>query len=109
RGRHVIPFAHFINNDLEYLRGGASCHKYTTSVTKMKAADYEHIKWIEDLVPRTMWIQEPIDYDKHALWESPVGGVNVSSSTVLLLTGNLLAMYIPREESLLGTQDCEMA
>nr|GEU64336.1 ATP-dependent DNA helicase 2 subunit KU70 isoform X1 [Tanacetum cinerariifolium] len=25
RGRHVIPFDHFINNDLEYLRGGASC------------------------------------------------------------------------------------
>nr|GFA10452.1 hypothetical protein [Tanacetum cinerariifolium] len=22
----------------------------------------------EDLVPRTMWIQEPIGYDKHALW-----------------------------------------
>nr|GFA10691.1 hypothetical protein [Tanacetum cinerariifolium] len=42
RGRRVIPFAHFINNDLEYLRG--------------------------DLVPSTMWIQEPIDYDKHALW-----------------------------------------
>nr|GEW31588.1 hypothetical protein [Tanacetum cinerariifolium] len=33
---------HFINNDLEYLRG--------------------------DLVPRTMWIQEPIGYDKHDLW-----------------------------------------
>nr|GEX22676.1 hypothetical protein [Tanacetum cinerariifolium] len=31
-------------------------------------ADYGHIKWIEDLVPRTMWIQEPIGYDKHALW-----------------------------------------
>nr|GFA13061.1 hypothetical protein [Tanacetum cinerariifolium] len=30
--------------------------------------DYEHIKWIEDLVPRTMWIKEPINYDKHALW-----------------------------------------
>nr|GEY31857.1 hypothetical protein [Tanacetum cinerariifolium] len=30
--------------------------------------DYGHIKWIEDLVPRTMWIQEPINYDKHALW-----------------------------------------
>nr|GEY73616.1 hypothetical protein [Tanacetum cinerariifolium] len=41
---------------------------YTTSVTKTKAADYGHIKWIEDLVPRTMWIQEPIGYDKHALW-----------------------------------------
>nr|GEW49462.1 hypothetical protein [Tanacetum cinerariifolium] len=68
RGRHVIPFAHFINNDLEYLRGGASSRKYTTSVTKMKAADYGNIKWIEDLVPRTMWIQEPINYDKHAIW-----------------------------------------
>nr|GEZ04440.1 hypothetical protein [Tanacetum cinerariifolium] len=54
RGRRVIPFDHFINNDLEYLRGGASSHKYTTSVTKTKAADYGHIKWIEDLVPRTI-------------------------------------------------------
>nr|GEU82562.1 hypothetical protein [Tanacetum cinerariifolium] len=67
RGCRVIPFAHFINNDLEYLWGGASSRKYTTSVTKTKAADYGHIKWIEDLMPRTMWIQEPIDYDKHAL------------------------------------------
>nr|GFA37991.1 hypothetical protein [Tanacetum cinerariifolium] len=68
RGRRVIPFEHFINNDLEYLRGGASSRKYTTSVTKTKAADYGHIKWIEDLVPRAMWIQEPINYDRHALW-----------------------------------------
>nr|GEX64521.1 hypothetical protein [Tanacetum cinerariifolium] len=49
RGCHVIPFEHFINNDLEYLRGGASCRKYTTSIIKTKAADYGHIKWIEDL------------------------------------------------------------
>nr|GFC14901.1 hypothetical protein [Tanacetum cinerariifolium] len=47
---------------------GASSHKYTTSVTKIKAADYGHIKWIEDLVPRAMWIQQPIDYNRHALW-----------------------------------------
>nr|GEZ15298.1 hypothetical protein [Tanacetum cinerariifolium] len=40
---------------------GASSRKYTTSVTKKKAADYRHIKW-------TMWIQEPIGYEKHALW-----------------------------------------
>nr|GFB81066.1 hypothetical protein [Tanacetum cinerariifolium] len=40
RGRRVISFEHFINNDLEYLRGGASSRKYTTSVTKTKAADY---------------------------------------------------------------------
>nr|GEZ41118.1 hypothetical protein [Tanacetum cinerariifolium] len=64
RGRCVIPFEHFINNDLEYLRGGTSSRKYTTSITKTKAANYGHIKWIEDLVPRTMWIEEPICYDK---------------------------------------------
>nr|GEZ40870.1 hypothetical protein [Tanacetum cinerariifolium] len=34
--------------------------------------------------------------------ESPIGGVNVSISMVSLLTGNLLTMYIPREESLLS-------
>nr|GEZ29260.1 hypothetical protein [Tanacetum cinerariifolium] len=68
RGRRVIPFEHFINNNLEYLRGGASSNKYTTFITKTKAANYGHIKWIEDLVPRTMWIEEPIGYDKHALW-----------------------------------------
>nr|GEU89625.1 uncharacterized mitochondrial protein AtMg00810-like [Tanacetum cinerariifolium] len=49
RGRHVIPFDHFINNDLEHLHGGASSRMYTTPVTKTKAADYRHIKWIEDL------------------------------------------------------------
>nr|GEV94996.1 hypothetical protein [Tanacetum cinerariifolium] len=49
RGRRVIPFDHFINNDLEYLREGASSRKYTTSISKRKAADYGHIKWIEDL------------------------------------------------------------
>nr|GEW17955.1 hypothetical protein [Tanacetum cinerariifolium] len=70
RGRRVIPFAHFINNDLAYLRGGASSCKYTTSVTKTKAGDYGHIKWIEDLVPRTI--------------------------TVSLLTENLLAKYSKR-------------
>nr|GEZ15880.1 hypothetical protein [Tanacetum cinerariifolium] len=68
RGRRVIPFEHFINNNLENLRGGASSRKYTTSVTKTKAADYGHIRWIEDLVPRAMWIQQPIDYNRHALW-----------------------------------------
>nr|GEZ06292.1 hypothetical protein [Tanacetum cinerariifolium] len=41
---------------------------WTRLTPKTKAADYEHIKWIEDMVPRTMWIEEPIGYDKHALW-----------------------------------------
>ncbi|GKA04548.1 hypothetical protein Tco_0683668, partial [Tanacetum coccineum] len=68
RGRRVIPFDHFINNDLEYLSGGVSSWKYATSVTKTKDADYGHIKWIEDLVPNRMWSQVPVSYDKHALW-----------------------------------------
>nr|GEW35928.1 putative reverse transcriptase domain-containing protein [Tanacetum cinerariifolium] len=49
-GLRVILFDHFINNDLEYLSGGVLSQKYTTSVTKTEAADYGHIKWIEDLV-----------------------------------------------------------
>ncbi|GKF55551.1 hypothetical protein Tco_0165891, partial [Tanacetum coccineum] len=39
QGRHVIPFQHFINNDLEYLRGGESSRKYSTSVTKTDSCD----------------------------------------------------------------------
>ncbi|GJW11179.1 hypothetical protein Tco_1577006 [Tanacetum coccineum] len=68
RGRLVIPFDHFINNDLEYLKGGSSSRKYTTSITKTKAADYGQVKWIEDRIPRTTWSVVPIDYDKHAYW-----------------------------------------
>nr|GFA33875.1 hypothetical protein [Tanacetum cinerariifolium] len=34
----------------------------------MRGSYYRHIKWIEDLVPSAMWIQEPINYDRHALW-----------------------------------------
>ncbi|GKG26486.1 hypothetical protein Tco_0402189, partial [Tanacetum coccineum] len=59
RGRRVIPFDQFINNDLAYLSGSVSSRTYTTSVTKTKAADYGHIKWIEDLVPNIMWSQVP--------------------------------------------------
>ncbi|GJT93089.1 hypothetical protein Tco_1081934 [Tanacetum coccineum] len=68
QGRCVIPFHHFINNDLEYLCGGVSSRKYSTSVTKTTAVDYGHIKWIEDLVPNSMWSQTIIKYDKFALW-----------------------------------------
>ncbi|GJX14252.1 hypothetical protein Tco_0206010 [Tanacetum coccineum] len=55
RGRHVIPFDHFINNDLEYLSDGVSSRKYATSVTKTKAVNYGHVKWIEDLVPNRIF------------------------------------------------------
>ncbi|GJR96582.1 hypothetical protein Tco_0268756 [Tanacetum coccineum] len=67
RGRQVIPFDHFINNDLAYLSGGVSSQTYTTSVTKTKAADYGHIKWIKDLVPNRMWSQVPNKDKKNRL------------------------------------------
>ncbi|GJX95156.1 hypothetical protein Tco_0349742, partial [Tanacetum coccineum] len=68
QGHHVIPFDHFINNDLAYLSGDVSSRTYTTLVTKTKAVEYGHIKWIEDLVPNTMWSQVSVSYDKQALW-----------------------------------------
>ncbi|GJU54328.1 hypothetical protein Tco_1228042 [Tanacetum coccineum] len=68
RGRQVIPFDHFINNDLEYLKGGSLSQKYTTSLTKMKAANYGHVKWIKDKVPRSIWSPAQVVYDKHAYW-----------------------------------------
>ncbi|GKB84184.1 hypothetical protein Tco_0956456 [Tanacetum coccineum] len=64
--RLIIPYDHFINNDLEYLKGGSSSRKYTTSITKTKAADYGHIKWIEDKIPRSTWSEAQVVYDKHA-------------------------------------------
>ncbi|GJR44045.1 putative reverse transcriptase domain-containing protein [Tanacetum coccineum] len=49
------------------LRGSLS-HKYTTSITKTKAADYGQIKWIEDRIPRSMWSTIPVDaYSKHMI------------------------------------------
>nr|GEV68155.1 uncharacterized mitochondrial protein AtMg00810-like [Tanacetum cinerariifolium] len=44
QGLRVIPFEHFINNDLEHLRRGASSHKYTTSVTKTKFYGFD-VNW----------------------------------------------------------------
>ncbi|GJY66615.1 hypothetical protein Tco_0468853 [Tanacetum coccineum] len=63
RGRQAIPQDFFINNDLEYLKGGDLSRQYSTSVTKSKAATYE-IKWIEDLV-RDVWSPVKVIYDKH--------------------------------------------
>ncbi|GJX56601.1 hypothetical protein Tco_0286498 [Tanacetum coccineum] len=66
RGRQVIPRDYFINNNLEYLKGGSLSRKYSTLVTKTKAATYE-IKWIEDMVPN-LWSPIMVVYDKHAYW-----------------------------------------
>ncbi|GKB97709.1 hypothetical protein Tco_0983846, partial [Tanacetum coccineum] len=62
RGHQVIPF------DLKYIKGGSLSQKYTTSLTKPKVADYGHVKWIEDKVPRSIWSTAQVVYDKHAYW-----------------------------------------
>ncbi|GJZ98778.1 hypothetical protein Tco_0671231 [Tanacetum coccineum] len=64
RGRQVIPQDFFINNDMEYLKGGDLSRRYSTSVIKIKAATYE-IKWIKDLV-RNVWSPVKVIYDKHS-------------------------------------------
>nr|GEV54994.1 hypothetical protein [Tanacetum cinerariifolium] len=92
QGRRVIPFDHIINNDLAYLRGGALSRTYATSVMKTKAADYGHIKWIEDLVLNTMWSPVPVVYDKRALWKYPTEYANVNNSMDMLSTGNWLVI-----------------
>nr|GEV54936.1 hypothetical protein [Tanacetum cinerariifolium]GEW02330.1 hypothetical protein [Tanacetum cinerariifolium] len=73
RGRQVILVGYFINNDLEYLNGGSSTKKYTTSITKTKAAKYD-ILGIEDTVP-SLWSlklfnleRDDIFYFGVALW-----------------------------------------
>ncbi|GJU48091.1 hypothetical protein Tco_1217646 [Tanacetum coccineum] len=66
RGRQVIPKDYFINNDLEYLKGGSLSRQYLMFVTKIKVVTYE-IKWIEDLVSN-LWSPMKVVYDKHAYW-----------------------------------------
>nr|GFA74901.1 hypothetical protein [Tanacetum cinerariifolium] len=53
RGRRVIPFAHFINNDIEYLRGefalGVYSKRRIIAVTNLKIVEwhsYKHLDWI---------------------------------------------------------------
>ncbi|GKC34639.1 hypothetical protein Tco_1047023, partial [Tanacetum coccineum] len=64
QGRQIIPKAYFINKDLEYLKGGDLSRRYSTFVTKTKAATYE-LKWIEDLVYE-LWSPVVEKYDQHA-------------------------------------------
>ncbi|GJX80095.1 hypothetical protein Tco_0328244 [Tanacetum coccineum] len=54
QGLQVVPTNYFFNNDLEYLKGRSSSGKYTTSTTKTKAAKYDNIEGIEDMV-QTLW------------------------------------------------------
>ncbi|GKD90229.1 hypothetical protein Tco_1365736 [Tanacetum coccineum] len=48
QGHQVVPANYFINNNLEYLKGGSSSRTYPTSTTKTKATTYDNIQGIED-------------------------------------------------------------
>ncbi|GKE45607.1 hypothetical protein Tco_1472891, partial [Tanacetum coccineum] len=52
-GHLTVAAEYFFNNDLEFLKSSDPEKKYTTSITKKKAARYE-IVGIEDMVP-TLW------------------------------------------------------
>ncbi|GKC13193.1 hypothetical protein Tco_1009975 [Tanacetum coccineum] len=66
QGRQVVPANYFFNNDLEYLKGGSLSSKYTTSTTKTKAAKYDTIEGIEDMVP-SLWSPMKVTYYKYAM------------------------------------------
>nr|GEV25056.1 hypothetical protein [Tanacetum cinerariifolium] len=48
RGRRVITFDHFVNNDLEYLCGGASSRKDDDKLYKFKEGDFKRLR-IQDI------------------------------------------------------------
>ncbi|GJT56427.1 retrovirus-related pol polyprotein from transposon TNT 1-94 [Tanacetum coccineum] len=54
QARQVVPANYFFNNDLEYLKGGSSRGRYTTSTTKTKATKYDNIEGIKYMV-QTLW------------------------------------------------------
>nr|GFD55805.1 hypothetical protein [Tanacetum cinerariifolium] len=66
QGHQVVPVDYFYNNDLEYLKGESSSRKYTTSTTKAKAAEYDNIKGIEDMI-LALWSPVKVAYNKFAM------------------------------------------
>ncbi|GJU89273.1 hypothetical protein Tco_1301696 [Tanacetum coccineum] len=64
--RQMVPVDYFFNNDLKYLQEGILTMTYTTSLTKIKVAQYD-LQGIEDMVPN-ICVHVKVAYDKHALW-----------------------------------------
>nr|GFB08664.1 hypothetical protein [Tanacetum cinerariifolium] len=66
QGHQVVLADYFFNNDLEYLKGKSSSRKYTTSITKTKAAKYDNIKGVKDMVSE-LWSPVKVAYDKFTM------------------------------------------
>ncbi|GKF84792.1 hypothetical protein Tco_0249690, partial [Tanacetum coccineum] len=62
--RPTVAAEYFSNNDLEFLKSLDPEKKYTTSITKTKAARYE-IMGIKEMVP-TLWSTTKVGNDKEA-------------------------------------------
>ncbi|GJY04224.1 hypothetical protein Tco_0370164 [Tanacetum coccineum] len=60
----TVDVEYFFNNDLEFLKSSDPEKKYTTSITKTKAARYEIVA-IEDMLP-TLWSTTKVGYEKDA-------------------------------------------
>nr|GEV41514.1 hypothetical protein [Tanacetum cinerariifolium] len=84
QGRQVVPTDYFINNELEYLKGGSSSSKYATSTTKTKAAKYDNIEGTEDMVP-TLWSLVKVAYNKHVFKEGNFPRLNLCDIEDMLL------------------------
>ncbi|GJX86363.1 hypothetical protein Tco_0337137 [Tanacetum coccineum] len=65
--------------NLEYLKGRDLSRRYSTSVTKTKAATYD-LKWIEDLV-NNLWSPVQVKYDQHAYLGTSHWGLKRQRST----------------------------
>ncbi|GJZ62328.1 hypothetical protein Tco_0618465 [Tanacetum coccineum] len=99
RGHQVVPADYFINNNLEYLKGGSSSSKYMTSTTRTMAAKYDNIEGIEDMVP-TLWSPLKVAYNKHVVWGTYHKGLKGQDSIHMHAIGNLHMMSTPKEELL---------
>ncbi|GJW56614.1 hypothetical protein Tco_0103345 [Tanacetum coccineum] len=63
-GHLTVAAEYFFNNGLDFLKSSNPKKKYTTSITKTKAAQYEIIG-IEDMVPM-LWSTTRVGYEKDA-------------------------------------------
>ncbi|GJY93733.1 hypothetical protein Tco_0509515 [Tanacetum coccineum] len=75
----TVAAEYFINNDLEYLKSTVSERKYTTSITKKKAARYELVG-VEDMIPK-QWSVTKVGFSKHDVY-SPLKILSVVSVKV---------------------------
>nr|GEX40959.1 hypothetical protein [Tanacetum cinerariifolium] len=81
--------------DWKYLKGGDLSRRYSTSVTKTKAATYD-LKWIKDLIPK-LWSPVQVKYDQHAYLGTSHWVPNAKTSTEIEVCQDDQKLYTFRE------------